>query len=921
LDALLGDGKKLESLEFIISGGERLDDSVKNRIIKKGYALYNHYGPTETTIDAITGKMSEKPVHLGKPLANVQCYILEKSGAPAPVGVTGELCIAGDGLARGYLNNPELTAEMFNRSYKSYRTYILYKTGDLARWLPDGNIEFIGRVDHQLKIRGFRIELGEVESVLLKHPHVREAAVVDKLDSNGVKYLSAYFAGDGEFTVKALRVYLLRSLPEYMVPVTFFRVDKIPLTVSGKLDRRALARLEVHPVKTDSEYAAPRDELERKLAAIWAGVLKMDRVGLDDHFYELGGDSLKANRVTARVNKELNTHVSVKDLLTSLTLRAFGKIVARSVNMAGIPLTHTRIVPVEKKEYYPVSSVQKRQFVLHQLNKEDVTYNIPSALILEGNIDRQKLAETFNSLIQRHESLRTAFDTVDGEIVQEVYDRVNFVITLYETGGEDRDAAGDGIDGIIKGEVDLRPLGKDREIYGMSYSIEAVEKKEYYALSSAQKRLYFLQQMELESTAYNIPKVIPLHMKMDKGRLEQTFKKLIERHESLRSSFLAVDDEPVQRIHKDVVFELESHVAWSTEHGVMPHANFIRPFDLSQAPLLRVGLFKEDEENHLLILDMHHIITDEISQDILTNDFMTLYAGKELPPLLIQYKDYAQWHNREMERDEGKKQEKYWLKEFEGDIPLLNLPTDYVRPGILGFKGDACFFTIEPGLTGKIKKHAARLEVTLMMYLLTVYNILLSKYSDQEDIVVGTVIAGRNHKDLEDIIGFFVNMLAIRTRPNKNKTFTGFLTEVKERVVNAFENQDYQFEELVGQLDIRRHPGRHPLVDTVFVLQDVSRHDAGTGAADSSFGLYQVSHFDLLLHATVASDSIRMVFEYSTDLFKKSTIEEFSNAYAAILSRIVENQKNIRLQDIQIDIDLLAANRDPFRGDTDDWDI
>ena len=453
--------------------------------------------------------------------------------------------------------------------------------------------------------------------------------------------------------------------------------------------------------------------------------------------------------------------------------------------------------------------------------------------------------------------------------------------------------------------------------------IEAVEKKEFYRLSSAQKRMYILQQLDPKSVVYNVSKLIPLEEEIDKDQVEKVFSKIITRHESLRTSFFTQDDEPVQRIHDDALVPIQyyGHVPGGAEGIKAFAANFICPFDLSTVPLMRVGLIKMEEEKFAMLLDMHHIVIDEISNEILTREFMAFYRGEELPPLRIQYRDYAEWQNSDLEKESIKKQEEYWLREFEGDIPLINLPTDFERPDVLSFQGNMVSFTVESDLTAKIKEHATQMGVTLLMYLLTAYKILLWKYTGQEDIVVGTVITGRNYKELEGIIGFFVNMLPIRTSPSPDITVYKFLGNVKEKAVNAYENQGFQFEELVSRLKIPRQSGRHPLVDTVFVMRDASDNKDVSSEA-TGFDLLEVSHFDLLLYVTAAADSFRLIFEYSSDLFKKSTIEDFMDAYIEILEQIVNNRDiNLSLSDVEIKMNLLTAQTDFFQGDTDDWEI
>ncbi|HLP59599.1 MAG TPA: condensation domain-containing protein, partial [Candidatus Deferrimicrobium sp.] len=463
--------------------------------------------------------------------------------------------------------------------------------------------------------------------------------------------------------------------------------------------------------------------------------------------------------------------------------------------------------------------------------------------------------------------------------------------------------------------------GKSKDIH---ISIEPAEEKEYYPLSSAQKRLYVLQQMGPDSTAYNMPGIIPLPAGSDPVKIKAAFKKLIERHESLRTSFHMIDDTPVQKIHKNI----ETEVFGSTffQKGGPPEAilkNFIRPFDLSRAPLLRAGLAPNGDGGYMLLVDMHHIISDAVSHEILALDFTRLYRDQGLPALRLAYKDYSEWQNRLAQTDAIKKQEDYWLAEFRGQATLLDMPLDYERTGEMHFQGSSICFEIDAGLTAKVKKCAARFDVTLMMYLFAVYNILLAACTCREEVIVGTVTAGRRHADLQNIIGFFVNMLAIKTYPAQDKTFSQYLPEVKEKALNAFENQEYPFDELVGKLGIQREPGRHPFVDVVFVFRDENNDGIETGdpAFDESLlNPMKISHFDLMFHAMDRGETISVVIEYSTSLFKAATIEGLARVYREILAQVTANN-DIPLAGIEISHHFLVAETDFIRADNGDWEL
>ncbi|MCP4158155.1 MAG: amino acid adenylation domain-containing protein, partial [bacterium] len=425
--------------------------------------------------------------------------------------------------------------------------------------------------------------------------------------------------------------------------------------------------------------------------------------------------------------------------------------------------------------------------------------------------------------------------------------------------------------------------------------------------------------------AYNMPKTIPLVEKPDREKLENTIVKLIQRHESLRTSFHIMNEEPVQVIHDTITFNLDYyeldtglnkdrnlHSNKNTEAGI----SIRRPFDISQAPLLRVALIKNGDidSRYLMLMDMHHIISDGISHEILHNDFNALYMGNQLPPLRIQYKDYSQWQHCENEKGNIKNQETYWLKQFEDDIPALALPLDYPRPAIQRFEGDSVTFYLSGNEAKTLKNMALSAGTTSFMMLLSVFNILLGKLDNREDIIVGTPVAGRRHADLEKVIGMFVNTLAIRNFPKGENTFDEFLEEVKIRTLEAFDNQDYQFEELVDNVSVNRDTGRNPLFDVMFALHTTeggntqsaagSKAPAQTengekGSLTLNYEIPIASKFDMTLTAVESTENIVFNLTYNTALFKKKTAKRFAGYFKRILSAAVARQE-IKLSGIRL---------------------
>ncbi|WP_366592772.1 plipastatin non-ribosomal peptide synthetase PpsC [Bacillus subtilis] len=751
------------SLKRVFAGGEPLAPRTAARFasVLPQVSLIHGYGPTEATVDAAFYVLDPERdrdrlrIPIGKPVPGARLYVLDPHLAVQPSGVAGELYIAGAGVARGYLNRPALTEERFLED-PFYPGERMYKTGDVARWLPDGNIEFLGRTDDQVKIRGYRIEPGEIEAALRNIEGVREAAVTVRTDS-GEPELCAYVEG---LQRNEIRAQLERLLPGYMVPAYMIEMEQWPVTPSGKLDRNALP---APSGAADAEtYTAPRNVTEMKLSQLWEDVLKNGPVGIHDNFFDRGGHSLKATALVSRIAKEFDVQVPLKDVFAHPTVEGLAAVIRE-----GTDSPYEAIKPSEKQETYPVSSAQKRIYVLQQLEDGGTGYNMPAVLELEGKLNPERMDRAFKELIKRHESLRTAFE---------------------------QDAGGD----------------------------------------------------------------------------------------------------PVQRIHDEVSFTLQTTVLGDQTEQESAAA-FIKPFDLSQAPLFRAQIVKVSDERHLLLVDMHHIISDGVSVNILIREFGELYNNRKLPPLRIQYKDYAVWQEGFKTGDAYKTQGAYWLKQLEGELPVLDLPADHVRPPVRSFAGDKVSFTLDQEVASDLHKLARENGSTLYMVLLAAYTAFLSRLSGQEDIIVGSPIAGRPHKDLEPILGMFVNTLALLTRPEGGKPFVQYLQEVRETALEAFEHQDYPFEELVDKLELTRDMSRNPLFDVMFVLQNMDQESLELDelclkpAANNG---HQTSKFDLTLYAQEQPHGLlTFQMEFSTDLYKKKTIEKWLQYFINMLLSIIKDNK------------------------------
>ncbi|MFK4471620.1 amino acid adenylation domain-containing protein [Paenibacillus sp. RC73] len=775
--AFLSEDSKIPCLDTLICGGERLEDSLKEKIVSKGYILNNHYGPTETTIDVLASVCEpEIAVNLGKPIHNTRAYILNEHGKLQPIGVIGELCISGVGVARGYLNRPELTVEKFvpNPFAGGEANYErMYRTGDLARWLPDGNIEYLGRVDHQVKIRGYRIELGEVETNLMKLADVQEVIVLVHEDNQGQNQLVAYYVAEQDVDAGELRSLLAKELPNYMVPAYFVQLEHIPLTSNGKIDRKSLPTPE-GSLQSGADYAEPRTETESKLVKIWQYVLGLDKIGVKDNFFEIGGHSLRAMTLVSKIHKELNKSISLRVIFEAPTIEQLA-VVLKDLNQ----VAYVSVSVTEERDFYPLSSAQKRMYVLQQLDPNDVNYNMYAAFQVSGPLNVKRLEEVFHQLISRHATLRTSFEMVDNKPMQRIHDTVLF-------------------------EVEYSKLLENRAL------------------------------KDLLAVGANIKKRI---------------------------------------------------------------RSFVRPFDLQSAPLLRVGLLdlgvqgEKKVPQYLLMLDMHHIISDGVSTNILANELVRLYNDEKLSPLRIQYRDYAVWQQNGVQQGWLKQQEAYWLNTFDGEIPVLNLATDFARPEVRSTAGATVEFELDGKVSQRLKELAAETGSTLYMVLLAAYTALLHQYTGQEDIIVGSPIAGRPHADLEPVIGMFVGTLAMRNYPTAGQTFRSYVENVKKHALKAYEHQDYPFEELVDKLKVKRDMSRNPLFDTMFVLQNTEQNELKL--ADLSFRPYGMEQapakFDLTLEASEGEAGIQFGLEYATSLYQRETVEQMTRHFVRLVETVVVN--------------------------------
>ncbi|NOK11829.1 non-ribosomal peptide synthetase, partial [Corallococcus exercitus] len=758
------------TVRVINLAGEALPETLAKQVyaVPTVQKLYNLYGPSEDTTYSTASLVGRDEVPLiGRPLPATRAYVLDASLQPVPVGVAGELYLAGEGQARGYLLRPELTAERFVPEPYGPPGGRMYRTGDRVRYRMDGRLEYLGRIDFQVKVRGFRIELGEIEAALRRAPGLKDAVVVAKGEAAD-KRLVAYVVprADASLEAEALKAQLRQGLPEYMVPSTFVVLDALPLNSNGKVDRKALPEPEAP--QSGSTYEAPRTETEAKLASIWAEVLRLPQVGVKDSFFELGGHSLLATQVVSRVRAEFSVELPLRALFESPTVEALAGRLHGNASIQAPKLTR-----VSHAGPRPVSFAQQRLWLLDQLQPGDASYNIPTALQLSGHVDVEALRRAFEALVVRHEALRTTFHEHQDQPIQTVHAPAGWTLPLTD--------------------------------------------------------LSFLPEEQRENEARKLA------------------------------------DEEARR-----------------------------PFDLARGPLLRSTLVRLTDDSHLLLVTMHHIVSDGWSMGVLVREMAAFYEAfttgstPELAPLPVQYADFATWQRNWLQGEALEAQIHYWKQQLSGAPSALELPTDRPRPPVQSHRGAMVEVRIPKHVAEALKALTQREGATPFMTLLAAFQVLLSRYSAQDDISVGSPIAGRTQAETEGLIGFFINTLVLRARVDARATFRQLLAQVRGTTLAAFEHQHLPFEKLVEAVQPTRDLSRSPLFQAMFVLQNTPT-EALRLPGLSFQGLPLEAHFakfDLSLGLREGRDGFVGTLEYATDLFDASTIQRMAGHFGVLLEAI-----------------------------------
>jgi amino acid adenylation domain-containing protein len=797
------DPAAFRGMRQLLVGGEVLDPGRAAEVLAAGppERLSNVYGPTENTVFSCCHAIREVPpgaatVPVGRPVANSTAAVLDAGLQPVPIGVTGELCLGGDGLARGYFGRPDLTAERFVPDPLNPAAR-LYRTGDLARLRPDGAVDFVGRADSQVKVRGVRIEPGEVEAALGAHPAVAECAVAARRSAGGDLVLVAWFVTRPGAAPPAseLREHVQARLPAPLVPSAFVATAALPRTSNGKLDRAALPGPEAAAAAA-SGLVPPRTPVEEILAGLWAAVLRVERVGASDNFFDLGGHSLLATQLTSRVRTVFGIALNVSAVFESPTLAGLAARIEQA-ERGGVQAPPIVPVPRTPETVLPLSFAQQRLWFLDRLQPGNPAYNVAAAVRFTGGLDRAALEASFNHIAARHEVLRTTFHPGAAEPVQRV------------------------------APAAFRPL--------------------------------------------------PL---VDLGSLPDP---------GAEARRLAAEESA-------------------------------RLFDLERGPVVRWTLLRTSAPGaageHALLFTLHHVAADGWSIGVLTVELGTLYgsfaAGEppSLPPLAVQYADFAVWQRGWLQGEALEAQLRFWRGRLAGAPQILELPADRPRPAMPSGRGTVRPALLPAELTARLAALARREGATLFMTLLAGWVSLLRRLAGQPDLLVGTPVANRNRQETEKLIGFFVNTLVLRADLADDPSFRGLIGRLRRETLAAFAHQDLPFERLVEELAPERSLAHTPLFQVMFVLQNAVATASGAGGSFELPGLRleplapgdeeeRATKFDLTLSLTEMGPVLAGSLELSRDLFDGVTGARWLRCFSTLLEAAVENPEQ-RITDLPL---------------------
>ncbi len=764
---LLIDGNKHKEKELpiksIVVGGEQLGVKLlkefNDTFCEATPQVINLYGPTETCVAStcyivhMNDIENRSSAPIGMPFSNTQIYIMDQNQNIMPKGAIGEVYIGGMGVAAGYVNNEEETQKRFLRNPFKQDEF-MYRTGDLGKWLDDGNLQYIGRIDNQVKVRGYRIELEEIESVIKEQEEVEDAVVViDKSEENA--QLIAFIVKKGkEQSEEVIQQKLLDILPYYMIPNAIIPIEAIPININGKVDKEKLLKNKVMRMQIER----PSNKTEEELLVIWKELLKRDDFGVSDNFFSLGGHSLKLMKMTTMIYDKFHCDIPISKLLKHADIKWISQYILMNQESQ-----FEHIKPSENKQFYEMSATQKRMYVIYKMDQTGTAYNTPMLFSVKGNIEEDNLKEAVKKVVKRHEILRTVFVENENTMMQKVLD-----------------------------------------------------------------------DMDVEMNSQVVP-----------------------------------DD-----IEKNI-------------------QNYIRPFDLEKGPLFRINLFKVNQEKSYLFIDMHHIITDLVSIKLFMEEMAKFYNGVHLPEVKMQYRDFSEWQNERISSGGFEKMEQFWLDEFQEGIPVLDLPTDYKKPSLSSNQGKSLSILVNDETTKQLRKLAEEEGVTMNMVALSAYLLLLSKHAGREEVLIGIPVAARTQEEMNHIMGAILNTVLFKINIDSNSTYLEFLAKVKTQLMNLLENQDYPLDLLVDKLGKYHDINRGMIYEAAFNFysEDANlEEDILKGIELTPIDLeYTVSHANIDMTCMETNETLKLVLNYSTQVYESETIEYFLKHFEEILSSIAQS--------------------------------
>ena len=816
----------LKALEWLMLSGEAAPVKLVNqwRTCFPEVRILNGYGPCEASDDItqyeVIGHLPEdaQQVSIGRPISNMNIFITNKSGKLCPIGVPGELCVSGVGVGAGYWKLPEKTAESFiDNPFEGTLGDRMYKTGDLARWLPDGNLEFLGRIDRQVKIRGHRIELGEIESLIRDENSIKEVYVLAHSIQEGGKQLICFIVLESDSTsadevIEQLQVNCSQAFPSHMQPAYYCVVDKMPVNLSDKIDERALVKhFETLDISNlgggERVIKAAENELEEKLVSIWKDLLNLTEVGTDQDFFSVGGHSLKAIQLVSAIYKLLSYKLTIREVFSHSTIMSQADLIS-GMNKSG----YQPIPKVSPQPYYPASNAQKRLWVITQLDEELIAYNTFGAIKMTGELNVELLETAVRQIVDRHEILRTTFIEVEGEPMQKI--------------------------------SNLNDLGPILEVLDHRTNVLTEE---------------------------------------------------------------------------EVILELKdrSEAVMDVEHG----------------PLFGYVLYLLPDNTYYLFVLMHHIICDGWSNNIFLNEVLELYNllendkdAKLENQLAIQYKDFASWQIAQAGTEEFAAHQEFWLNTFAGEIPVLNFPTFKERPKVQTYNGQTIDHKFSLEQLNALKKWGESTDASLFMTITALLNILFYKYTAQNDMVFGVATSGRIHPDLEDQIGYYINTVALRNQLDPQESFSAFLEKVKQNTLQSFEHEQYPYDLLIKQLDYNRDVSRNPLFDVLLTLQNMDQDEQSLLSehldqmkVEPVELIESTSLFDMDFSFTEKEDGLLLSFTYNSDIYEHARMEEVVTRMSRLISRLNE-KPSAKIAEInllekeELDRILNQFGQNPFDG-------